>query len=186
VARAASREALLGLLEPVVASAGCDLEDLEITPAGRRRVVRVVVDRDGGVPLDLVADVSHAVSQTLDEADPFGDTPYVLEVSSPGVSRPLTAPRHWRRAVGRLVEVRVAGAAPVVARILLADDAGVELESVGWTAYDRLGPGRVQVEFSRPGTDEDDDEDLLDVDDALGDEADGDEGAASDQREEEA
>jgi len=155
VARAASREALLGLLEPVVAGTGCDLEDVEVTPAGRRRVVRVVVDRDGGLPLDVVADVSRVVSDSLDKADPFGETPYVLEVSSPGVSRPLVAPRHWRRAAGRLVEVSVDGAAPVVARVLGADESGVQLDGVGTTAYDRLGPGRVQVEFSRPGESDD-------------------------------
>jgi len=185
VARAASREALLGLLEPVVEGTGCDLEDVEVTPAGRRRVVRVVVDRDGGLPLDVVADVSRAVSDALDKADPFGDTPYVLEVSSPGVSRPLVAPRHWRRAGGRLVEVSVDGAAPVVARVLGADESGVQFDGAGTTAYDRLGPGRVQVEFSRPSeADDSDDADLddADLDDGDLDDADVDAG----QRQEEA
>ncbi|RZS86957.1 ribosome maturation factor RimP [Motilibacter rhizosphaerae] len=154
MARAASREALLALLEPVVAGSGCDLEDVEVTPAGRRRLVRVTVDRDGGVPLDVVADVSRAVSDRLDAADPFGETPYVLEVSSPGVGRPLTEPRHWRRAAGRLVEVAVDGAAPQVARVVSADDEAVELEGLGRVAHARLGTGRVQVEFSRPGDDE--------------------------------
>ena len=67
-----------------------------ITPAGKRRLLRVVVDRDGGLGLDTVAAVSTAVSAVLDERDPMGGSPYVLEVSSPGVDRPLTEPRHWR------------------------------------------------------------------------------------------
>src|SRR3954468_24237916 len=83
---------------PVVAGAGYDLEELVVTPAGRRSVVRVVVDRDEGVTLDDIADVSRAVSAALDDNDgDLGPTPYVLEVTSPGVDRPLTDPRHWRR-----------------------------------------------------------------------------------------
>ena len=191
MARAASKEALLDLLEPVVAGTGCDLEDVEVTPAGKRKLVRVVVDRDGGVPLDVVADVSRAVSDRLDAADPFGDAPYVLEVSSPGVSRPLTQPRHWRRATGRLVEVVVDGGAAVVARVLGADEAGVELEGHGTVAYERLGTGRVQVEFSRPGHDaeegdESSDDDELSEMDELGEDDDLDDSDDSDDSDEEA
>jgi ribosome maturation factor RimP len=86
---------LTGWIEPVVASAGYDLEELVVTPAGRRSVVRVVVDRDRGVTLDDIAEVSRAVSEVLDRNDDgMGRTPYVLEVTSPGVDRPLTDPRH--------------------------------------------------------------------------------------------
>src|SRR3982751_6230174 len=99
---------LESLLAPVVAEAGADLEQGEVTPAGRRRVLRVVVDRDGGIDLDGVADLSHAVSEALDSSDVMGGQPYVLEVTSPGTDRPLTEPRHWRRAVGRLVKVDLA------------------------------------------------------------------------------
>ncbi|MGN6088888.1 MAG: ribosome maturation factor RimP [Actinomycetales bacterium] len=122
------------LLEPAVVPLGVDLEDVVITSAGKRRLVRVVVDRDGGVPLDTVADVSTAVSGALDATDALGDAPYVLEVTSPGVDRPLTEPRHWRRNVGRLVRVSVTATpgtgAPtnVVARILAVDDGGVTFE----------------------------------------------------------
>lgn len=95
------RQALSGPL----AGAGVDLEAVEVTRAGRRRVVRVSVDADGGISLDRVAEVSRVVSDVLDASDAMGDAPYVLEVGSPGVSRPLTLPRHWRRNVGRLVRV---------------------------------------------------------------------------------
>ena len=108
-----AREHLLELLAPVVADTGYDLEDVTVTSAGRRSLVRVIVDADGGVDLDAVADVSRAVSDALDAdaATPDFAGPYVLEVSSPGVDRPLTEPRHWRRAVGRLVQVQI-GTAP--------------------------------------------------------------------------
>ncbi|MFY1669187.1 ribosome maturation factor RimP [Plantactinospora sp. WMMB334] len=104
---------LRAVIEPVVTAAGYDLEDLSVSRAGRRYVVRVVVDGDGGVSLDAVADVSRLLSKALDEAEETGGDlvagEYQLEVSSPGVDRPLTQPRHWRRNVGRLVKVTVRG-----------------------------------------------------------------------------
>ena len=159
---------LAGLVAPVVESAGYDLEELVVTPAGRRSIVRVVVDRDAGVTLDDVAEVSRAVSAALDQSDgEFGSAPYVLEVTSPGVDRPLTEPRHWRRNTGRLVAVGVgpAGAAEqVTARVLEVDGDGVTLavEAKGkpgakkrppthrQVPWPELGAGRVQVEFGRP------------------------------------
>ena len=103
------RAQLRAVVEPVVGAAGYDLEDLTVSRAGRRYVVRVVVDGDGGLDLDAVADVSRAVSAALDAAEETGGEivagEYQLEVSSPGVDRPLTLPRHWRRNIGRLVKV---------------------------------------------------------------------------------
>src|ERR1700709_2228211 len=113
-----AREHLLEVLSPVVAATGHDLEDVTVTAAGRRSLIRVIVDADGGVDLDAVADVSRAGSDALDEgpgSDAFAG-PYVLEVSSPGVDRPLTEPRHWRRAIGRLVQVTV-GEQQLIGRI---------------------------------------------------------------------
>jgi ribosome maturation factor RimP len=135
------------LLSPVVAAAGYDLEDVEVSSAGRRSVVRVIVDRDGGVDLDAVAEVSRPVSDALDAADAFGESAYVLEVTSPGVDRPLTAPRHWRRNIGRLVEVD-----GMQGRIVEASESGVVLDVGDAThevAFADLGTGKVIVEFSR-------------------------------------
>jgi ribosome maturation factor RimP len=100
---AADAERIVGLLEPAVSAMGMDLEDVRITAAGRRRLLRIVVDADGGVSLDDIALVSRELSATLDRAAATGEAAYTLEVSSPGVDRPLTEPKHWRRAVGRLV-----------------------------------------------------------------------------------
>lgn len=147
VSRQRVREALL----PVVTAAGYDLEDVTVTSAGRRSVVRAIVDRDGGVDLDAVADVSRSISEVLDDSDVMGAAPYVLEVSSPGVDRPLIEPRHWRRAIGRLVRVTVTDAGSVTGRVVDADDDKVALEVDGdarTIAHSDLGPGHIEVEFS--------------------------------------
>lgn len=141
------------LLEPVVAATGHDLEDLLVSPAGRRRVVRAVVDKDGGTTLDDIADVSRAVSDALDDIDArepqlLGGA-YVLEVSSPGVDRPLTHPRHWRRNLGRLVSVHLADGGTATGRLVAADDDAVVLEGGDPLPLAGISRGQVQVEFSR-------------------------------------
>jgi len=145
-------ERLAGLIRPVIAAAGMDLESVRVTSAGRRRLLRVVVDSDHGVSLDDAAEVSRAVAAELDATDAMGDLPYTLEVSSPGVDRPLTEPRHWRRAAGRLVRVPVEAGGPVSGRVVEADGTGVTLEVDGARrsfAYSALGAGSIQVEFGR-------------------------------------
>src|SRR4051812_20692143 len=87
-------ERLARLAGPVVRAGGMELESVQVTPAGRRRVVKVVVDADGGAGLDDMAEISRALSTELDASGAMGDAPYTLEVSSPGVDRPLTEPRH--------------------------------------------------------------------------------------------
>jgi ribosome maturation factor RimP len=167
---------LTRLLEPVVHALDMDLEGIRVTSAGRRRILRVVVDADGGVSLDDIALASRELSSKLDNAPEMGEQPYTLEVSSPGVDRPLTQPRHWRRAVGRLVVAPLAvsdssaqdgnGVASAEGRIIGSSAAGVTLENDGVTreyAYADLGPGRVQVEFGHfdeLGSDELGDDDL--------------------------
>jgi len=141
------------VIRPVVAAAGMDLESVRVTAAGRRRLLRVVVDSDLGVSLDDAAAVSRELSAALDTVAVMGEFPYTLEVSSPGVDRPLTDLRYWRRAVGRLVRVTVADSGPVVGRIISADADGVTLDLEGVRrrfAYGVLGAGAVQVEFGHP------------------------------------
>jgi ribosome maturation factor RimP len=143
---------LARLLEPVVRAMDLDLEGVRVTTAGRRRVLHVVVDADGGVSLDDIALASRELSSRLDGAAEMGDQPYTLEVSSPGVDRPLTQPRHWRRNIGRLVSAPAPEGGRAEGRIAGASESGVTLERDGVTRvyrYADLGPGRVQVEFSR-------------------------------------
>ena len=148
---------LAGLIEPVVAAAGMDLESVRMTTAGKRRKLSIIVDSDHGVSLDDTADVSRDISAVLDASDVLGESPYTLEVSSPGVDRPLTEPRHWRRARGRLVRVKVAGEGSMQGRVLAADADGVTLGIVSngraggerRFPYADLGAGSVQVEFGK-------------------------------------
>lgn len=146
------------VIRPVVAAAGMDLESVRVSAAGRRRLLRVVVDSDRGVSLDDAAAISRQLSAALDTVAVMGDFPYTLEVSSPGIDRPLTDPRHWRRAVGRLVQVTVTDAGhsgAAAGRIVAADSDGVTLETGGARrrfGYAALGAGAVQVEFGHPQT----------------------------------
>jgi ribosome maturation factor RimP len=147
------------LLEPTVATFGADLEAVEVVRSGQRSRVCVIVDRDGGVDLDGIADVSKAVSEVLDRDDAMGAGPYTLEVTSPGVDRPLTQPRHWRRNANRLVTVMQRDGVALTARIIEADDNEVVLSPgdgpadaatavrMPWSDIDK---GLVQIEFRRP------------------------------------
>jgi ribosome maturation factor RimP len=163
---AASAARLRELVAPEVAAVGYDLEDLSVTAAGKRSVVRVVVDKDGGVTLDDVADVSRTISDVLDQVDE--STPgllgasYVLEVSSPGVDRPLTEPRHWRRNLRRLVTATLREGGPVTGRVIAAQGDAVTLEVDGTERRLPLADvvrGNVQVEFGRKDDSLDDDAD---------------------------
>ena len=160
------------LLDGALAGSGVVLEEVVVTPAGRRRVVRVVVDRaldtSGDVTdtveslsLDEIAHTTRTVSDALDESDVLGEQPYTLEVTSPGVSRPLTTARHFQRNVGRLVTLTLTDADPVTGRITRAGVADLTLsippvkktpardETYPYAAIDRA---EVQVEFARKDT----------------------------------
>ena len=149
------------LAEPLGAL-GLDVEAVELTPAGKRRVLRVAVDKDGGVTLDDVAEATREVSRVLDDSDIMGEMPYLLEVTSRGVDRPLTLPRHWRRNAGRLVKVILVGGGELTGRIRESDDESVTLDCEGTTerlAYPAVAKALVQVEFNRRDHDDDGEDD---------------------------
>lgn len=153
---------------------GLDVEAVELTPAGKRRVLRIAVDQDGGVSMDDVAAATRAVNEVLDAGDVMGQQPYTLEVTSRGVDRPLTLPRHWRRNADRLVKVTLTDGSSMTGRIGAADDDGVTVEVSGVDkrlAFSSIDRALVQIEFNRPsaGPSRDepelDDEPVDDVDD---------------------
>lgn len=147
---------LAAVVEPLVAAAGADLEDVTVKTAGRRTLLQIFVDADGGIGLDKIADISTAISTKLDQIDLFGAAPYTLEVSSPGADRPLTAPRHWRRAAGRLVRAHLRSGVEIIGRVAESDDSAVTLDVGGdqqRLAYEEIAKARVEVEFNRPGGD---------------------------------
>lgn len=151
-------ERLRGLLEPLVSAKELDLEEVEVSRAGRRRVLRVVVDSDEGVDLDECAELSRTISEKLDETDAMGEDEYQLEVTSPGAERPLTEHRHYLRAVGRLAKFQLTEDGELVARILTVDDEGLDLEVPGVKGrkptarrieFTQIAKARVEIEFNR-------------------------------------
>jgi ribosome maturation factor RimP len=155
-------EAITAALDEPLSALGFDVEAVEISPAGKRRILRIAVDKDGGVTLDDVADATRAVNTVLDESDVMGEQPYTLEVTSRVVDRPLTLPRHWRRNLSRLVKITPTAGAAFTGRIMASDEEGVTLEITGRTrtiAYDEIDKALVQIEFNRRDATVDDDTD---------------------------
>jgi ribosome maturation factor RimP len=146
------RDRLAGVITDPLAAVGLDVEAIELTAAGKRRMLRVAVDKDGGVTLDDIAEATKEVSRLLDESDVMGEQSYTLEVTSPGIDRPLTLPRHWRRNEGRLVKVTRTDGETVTGRIAGSDEHAVTLDVDGTaqeTAYDAVAKAKVQIEFNR-------------------------------------
>jgi ribosome maturation factor RimP len=178
---AVDADRVAALAEPVIHALDLDLEGIRITAAGRRRVLRLIVDGDGGVSLDTIALASRELSAVLDDSEVMGEVPYTLEVSSPGVDRPLTERRHWRRAIGRLVTAPLvteplaadpagdgeAGPAMIEGRVTGASAAGITLDVAGESrqfGYGDLGPGRIKIEFARLADSEDDGDEAAEAD----------------------
>lgn len=151
-----TRDALKELLEEPVASLGLDLEAVELSQAGKRSTLRIAIDKDGGVNLDDVADATKAISEILDNSDVMGQNSYTLEVSSPGIGRALTLPRHWRRNQGKLVKVVLSSGESVEGRIKDSGEESATLEVVDKSrvntrdvAYAEVKKAKIQVEFKR-------------------------------------
>ncbi|WP_372736020.1 ribosome maturation factor RimP [Nocardioides sp.] len=136
-----------------------DVEAVELTPAGKRRILRIAVDGDDGVTLDDIAEATKEVSRVLDDSESvqaaLGQLPYTLEVTSRGVDRPLTLPRHWRRNADRLVRVTLTEGEVLEGRILGATEASVSVTVDGQQrelAFDEIAKALVQIEFNRKRT----------------------------------
>ena len=143
-------EQILQILEPIASNMGLDLEDVEIKSAGKLSIVQVSIDKDGGINLDEVAQISNQISEALDAKDVLGEKPYTLEVGSPGIDRALTLPRHWRRNNGRLVKINF-GSNSEIGRIIESDEEKVSLEVKGKTRsinFDKIDKAFIQVEFN--------------------------------------
>jgi ribosome maturation factor RimP len=157
VSQDAIRERIESEIAGPLSSLDLDVEAVEITPAGKRRILRIAVDKDGGVTLDDVADATRQISSVLDESEAMGEQPYTLEVTSRGVDRPLTRPRHWRRNVDRLVKVTTTEGETFEGRIATSDDGAACIDVAGTIreiAYADIARAQVQIEFNRRGSKE--------------------------------
>ena len=140
---------LTELLSPAIKSAGFVLEEVKVTPAGKRRIVAVIIDGEERNPsLDEVTVVSRKVSDILENYSQLGDLPFTLEVTTPGVDRPLTLPRHWRKNVGRLVKITPYEGDPFTSRITSPTDESVTLESKE-IRFSNVKRAVVEIEFNR-------------------------------------
>jgi ribosome maturation factor RimP len=149
----ADQSAVRAAAEPVLSSLGLELVDVDVTGSGRARTVRLTVDRDGGIDLDALAEANGPVSDALDGLDALSG-PYNLELSSPGVERPLRRPADFRRFVGTTVSVKshdpVSGARRHRGLLAAADDGGISLEVDGEHrrfSYDAIASARTVFEW---------------------------------------
>ncbi|MGD8214968.1 ribosome maturation factor RimP [Aestuariimicrobium sp. Y1814] len=179
-----NEDALRELLQPLLESSGLELDNLVVIPAGRRSVLRITVDGEGpkgrGPLLDDIAAATRMISDALDDSTAVGNNPYTLEVSSRGTSTPLTEPKHYRRNRGRLVKLALVGGESLTARLLSADETGVQVEftpertkqvkhpqpETRGLSYDQITKAVIQVELNRPFDPELDDEPGADGDDS--------------------
>ena len=149
----ADQTAIRAAAEPILSSLGLELVDVEFEGSGRARTVRVTVDRDGGVDLDTLAKATGPVAGALDAADAVSG-PYNLELSSPGLERPLRRPAEFRRFVGTPISVKshdpLAGARRHRGLLVAADDGGIDLEVDGERrrfSYDAIASARTVFEW---------------------------------------
>lgn len=140
---------LTSLLSPVVSDMGFVLEDLKVTSFGKRKLIAVIVDGESKNPnLDEVAGISRVISDLLDKSKNLGDQPFTLEVTTPGVDRPLHLPRHWKKNVGRLAEIELLDGTQFSGRINAVDGDKVQIEEQVFI-LDSIKCGKIQIEFNR-------------------------------------
>ena len=123
----ALKDQIFEYITPALHKAGYFLEDVNLVSPGQHRIVTVIVDGESALNLDQVTVASKLVSELLDEATFMGETPFTLEVTSPGIDRPLTLPRHFAKNIDRLLKVTKTDGVVVTGRILSNTDSDVTL-----------------------------------------------------------
>ena len=144
----ALRDQIFELVEPLVSKAGLVLEEVQVQTPGKHRFVTVIVDSETGLNLDQVTEISREVSALMDAATFMGEAPYTLEVTSPGLDRPLTAPRHFRKNIDRLVKIIKTDGVICKGRIASVTDTEVTLDCCTVALAD-VKRALVEVEFNR-------------------------------------
>jgi len=145
----ALKDQIFDLVAPLVTKAGLVLEEVQVQTPGKNRFVTIIVDSETGLNLDQVTDASRLIGEAMDSAPFMGDTPYTLEVTSPGVDRPLTASRHWRKNVDRLVKIVKLDGDVCKGRIKSASEDEVTLDCCTVSFAD-IKRATIEVEFNRP------------------------------------
>ncbi len=151
-------EKITELVQPAVESAGFFLEDVQVLSPGSHRIITCIVDGQTPLNLDQVTSVSRNISELLDTADFMGETAFTLEVTSPGVDRPLILPRHWQKNLKRLVKVVNLDGSVVSGRISAVEESHVILiedikgkSKEHTVAFADVKRATVEIEFNRKG-----------------------------------
>ena len=144
----ALKDQIFDLVAPLVTKAGLVLEEVQVQTPGKNRFVTIIVDSETGLNLDQVTDASRLIGEAMDSAPFMGETPYTLEVTSPGVDRPLTAPRHWRKNADRLVKIVKLDGDVCKGRIASATEDEVTLDCCT-VAFADIKRATIEVEFNR-------------------------------------
>ncbi|MEY4279880.1 MAG: hypothetical protein RL313_143 [Actinomycetota bacterium] len=149
-------DSIAELIEPAVTAQGFYLEEVQLVSPGKHRIVTCIVDGEISLNLDQVTAVSRAISELLDEAPIMGDTPFTLEVTSPGVDRPLTKPRHFAKNVDRLLKITKTDGEVITGRITSNTESEVVLIVVSkkettevTVAISDIKRAVVEIEFNR-------------------------------------
>ena len=145
----ALKDQIFDLVAPLVTKAGLVLEEVQVQTPGKNRFVTIIVDSETGLNLDQVTDASRLIGEAMDSAPFMGETPYTLEVTSPGVDRPLTAPRHWRKNADRLVKIVKLDGDVCKGRINSSTEDEVTLDCCTVSFAD-IKRATIEVEFNRP------------------------------------
>ena len=144
------KEEISAAITPALSDLGFYLEDITITSAGRRSMLTVIVDSDTHLSLDQVTVATKAISEIVENIQSLGQTPFTLEVTSPGLDRPLTKPRHWRKNIDRLVKIVLLDGKEVKGRVKDATEisATVDEQVVKFSDIKRA---TLEIEFKQVG-----------------------------------
>jgi ribosome maturation factor RimP len=110
-------EEISAAIRPIIEASGNYLEELTITTAGKVKILTVIVDSDTHLNLDQITAVTKEISEVIEALEELGENAFTLEVTSPGIDRPLTKPRHWRKNFDRLVKVNMTSGKDIEGRI---------------------------------------------------------------------
>lgn len=139
-------EEISAAIRPIIEATGNYLEELTITTAGKVKILTVIVDSDAHLNLDQVTAVTKEISQVIEELPALGETAFTLEVTSPGLDRPLTKPRHWRKNLDRLVKITMTSGQVIEGRIGAATETSVLVEEKT-VSYEDIKRAVLEIEF---------------------------------------
>jgi len=142
------KEDISTAVTPALSALGFYLEDVTITSAGRRSMLTIIVDGDTHLSLDQVTSATKAIGEIVEGLQSLGDTPFTLEVTSPGLDRPLTKPRHWRKNIDRLVKIVLLDGSVVNGRIKSATETDVLVDDVS-IEFSAIKRATLEVEFKQ-------------------------------------